>query len=376
MDNNRYPIVKSWAQWPTFWWGLFFFCVINWLVWIFARGVYLGQSRLDSPVSFREIESIAQEITADSRPKVVFLGASSMWGGGGIREVKQTIPALVGAQLATGTVMYNLSFPAARPLDLYLLMYRLRGHVDLFVVDISTAHLGRAYGQGVTADRTKYLRVQNLLATQVKDFIRENPSALRCLNDANIYPKQEIFVNFAPFLPIVQYKDVINRWFFGKHFSLFISDVIGRLLSLRLNNLDTKHWAGIVSPPLDVPPAPGATSTPLSALPEKYQPSLNSCLTQSMAEYVELNRVPVIFYLSPHSPASTALYRTSGFYKEQISWVKTLYGNSFVLDPDTQPILAPGDFYDETHFYPTGHEQLSSWLVAEIKKTRFNNLLR
>jgi hypothetical protein len=208
---------------------MLFFSLINIVVWYLYRGEYQGQSRLDNPVSYREVEEIVHTISNDTRPKIVFLGASSMWGGGGVTLAEQALPVQVATRVATGTVVYNLSFPAARPLDLFLLLYRLQGKANLFVVDINTAHLHKAYGQGVAADRTKYLRLQNLLTTQLKSFTRDNPAAMNCLQVEHIQPSQEIFVDFAPYLPVVRYKDVINRSLFGKHYSLFFSDLIGRV---------------------------------------------------------------------------------------------------------------------------------------------------
>lgn len=375
MDNNSYPKIREWINGTVLVWALIFFGLLNGLVWAVFRNSNTGVKRLESPVSYRELDQIIKTVEADTRPKVVFLGASSIWGGGGISSPAQALPGQFEAFLATGTVAYNISFPAARPLDLYLLLYRLQGKADLFVVDISTAHLGKSYGQGVVADRTKYLRVQNLLQTQISKFKKDNVEAWQCLRDEGINPKLEWFFDFGAIFPIVEYKDAINRVLFGKHFSLFVSDVISRALNVR-PGISAAHWSGLFSAPVDIAPLPGVTSTPNQAPFVPYAPSLNSCVTQAMAEFVVSEKIPAVFYISPHSPIITENYRAAGLYQEQLVWVRSLYGRATVFDPDTARVLYAGDFYDETHFYPAGHQRLAEWLWLQLKETEFKRLFK
>lgn len=336
----------------------------------------MATTRLDTPVSYRELARTIATIEADERPKVIFLGASSMWGGGGVASYEQALPAQVSAFLATGTVAYNLSFPAARPLDLFLLLYRLQGQANLFVVDISTAHLNAAYAQGVTADRTKYLRVQNLLTTQAKKFTQDQPRAQACLQSNNIPVSQEFFVDFSPYIPVIRYADAINRSLFGKHFSLFFSDFLGRAMDVPRSGLNKNHWAGLLATPRDIPPAPGVTSTPLTAPLIPLQPSVNSCISEQMAAFVTAQKMPVVFYFSPHSQVLTESYRQNGSYASTTAWIRARYGQAVVLDPDSTPVLRPGDFYDETHFYPSGHQRLAHWLVEQLRTGEYRALFR
>jgi hypothetical protein len=290
-----------------------------------------------------------------------------MWGGLGIEHAEQSVPYVMKQYLKQDVNVYNLSYPSARPLDELAILSQLK-HVDLVIVDINSGFLTAIYNEGVREDYSKYIRVHNLLSLYRNDIFDKSSSTARCLNAHGLYPTQDYLGSLVSRLPLVKYKDEINYAIFGKHFSLFSEALLAGIVNLVKGDVSGIRWSVLFSPPRDAINNQ-VNQTVLLGPPEKLQPTLNSCLANALGEYVTDSHLPVIFYISPHSPIMTSMERKSPIYSENLMFLESLFSKNvlFNFDAPNNQVVLGDDFVDEVHFNAHGHAALAQALAERLK---------
>lgn len=366
MDNNTYPKIFKIKSWCVVIHTLLFFIAINVIVAYFFNGSIENELRFSSPASFQEMYTIINKIKHDKNKKVIFLGGSAMWGGRGIKEAKDSLPYQFKKFLKDDIEIYDLAYPAARPLDQLLLFSQIKDSADLIIADINTVFLGDYYNEGVIEDYSKYIRTKELLSAYTNDIIKQSPKTMQCLYDRNIKSTQDYLVDATAWLPLLHYKDQINRYLFGKQFSSLFANAINSVIDF-LKFHKKIVWGSLLKPTVDV--FDPQTNNQVSNEPiKKLQPTLNSCILGSFATLVDEMNAPVIFYISPHSTAITALQRKNPIYQENAQFVSRYIGKNILFNFDTEMTNLPPDvFVDEVHFNAKGHTELASMLAKKIK---------
>jgi hypothetical protein len=327
--------------------------------------------------SYQELMSKIEEIKKDKNRKVIFLGASSMWGARGIDRAQDTIPWQFAERTRQGVSVYNLSYPSMRPLDAFIITYLLKDDAHLFVVDISSAYFKKEYTRGVKEDYSKYIRIQRLLLNHQEDFLKHYPEVLACLQTYDVVPRRELYFDSARFIPLMRYKEEINYWLFGKHFSLFINDIVTGIIEIFKPSAEkTTQWNALFKPPKDLPPDKRLLK-PNPFETEKFESSLNECIARQYDVFITNQHIPVVMYISPHSPELTQQERSNPVYDQNIQFIKNVYKGSTLFDLDTTNTLREEEYVDEIHFTVEGHKKLADLLYRKIKDTRlFDGFLK
>lgn len=364
MENNQYPKIFKFTDWTAVWSFIVLFALINILVFLFFKNRIVENKRFHSPASYAEIKNKIELIKKDTNKKIIFLGASAMWGAPGITNAEDTIPLKFANNARDGVSVYNLSFPAARPLDILIMTTLLKDQADLFVIDINSDYFKDDLAQGAKEDRTKYIRVQNLLSANYREIFKENPTVEQCLKNYNLTPPHELFFDISPYIPLVKYKDEINYFLFGKPFPLFFSNIITGVLELFKSGEKQVVWHDIFKPQENLPFNDIKVN---QAIVRPLQTSINSCAANALADYVIKKSMPVIFYVSPHSQESTKLQRLQLQYAQNSNFISDLYKGTNFINLDIAQTVPAGDFMDEMHFNPDGHKRISDALYSFIR---------
>jgi hypothetical protein len=377
MDNNKYPKIFLINSWLILLYFILFFLLFNILAEFLYNKQLSEEMRFKSPASQQEVMSLIEKINNDPRRKIIFLGGSAMWGGLGISRAEDTIPVQFKKHVAPGVGVYNMSYGAARPLDQLLILSQIKNY-DLAIIDVNTRSYSAEANQGVKEDYSKYVRIQALLNAYKDDLFAKSTNIQRCLNASGLYPKQDYTSGLVKYVPLVKYKDEINNRFFGKSFPFVADYLLAGLLGVFKPNKHDWHW-NLVFAPIKDDFTTAENTNILKDPQQKFFPTLNSCIDQAMNQYVYDNNLPVVFYLSPHSPLMTSLQRKDLVYNQNTNFVLGLFSSSTIIDFDssTSSVVPYTAFVDELHFTVVGHKAITEALVSNLKQIfRYSVLLK
>ncbi|MBI2037812.1 MAG: hypothetical protein HYT15_02675 [Candidatus Magasanikbacteria bacterium] len=364
MNQKNYPKILAFLKWSSLVSFVIFFIVVNIAIFFIFKNSPTNYKRLHSPTSYGEIKNKIEAVKRDKNKKIIFLGASSMWGAPGITDAEDTIPFQFARHIAGGVSVYNFSFPSAHPLDVLIITTLLKDQADLFVIDINSDYLKADAVAGAKEDRKKYLRVHRLLSANYRNVFKESSAVEGCLSQYELREPYEIFIDIAPHIPLLKYKDEINYALFGKPFPLFFSNVLNGALELFKSGQKQVVWRDIFKPKEDFP----VNNINIhEGKVEELKPSINSCVSQALAGYIAATNIPAIFYLTPRSPEVTKLQRPQAEYGKNKKFILGLYKNANIIDLDAAQAVASSNFIDEIHFNKTGHKQVAESLVNFIK---------
>lgn len=359
MQQKNYPKIFEFAGWSVLISFAVFFIIINILVFYLLKNTSLNHKRLHSPTSYGEIKNKVELVEKDSNKKIIFLGASAMWGAPGITDADDTVPFQFAKKVKGDVSVYNFSFPAAHPLDVLALSILLKNKADIFFVDINSDYLKPEASVGAKEDRRKYLRVHKLLSANYRAIFKESPEAEGCLQQYGLTQPYEFYFDMSSHIPLLKYKDEINYLFLGKPFQQFFSNILTGILELFKTGAKQVVWKDIFKPHEDFP-VRAVRINDEKVVP--FAPSVNSCVSKAISKFFVKNSIPAIFYVSPHNPEATQLEKVQTQYKANQQFIAGLYAGTLYVDLDEAQPVAPGDFIDEIHFNKKGHEAVAEKL--------------
>jgi hypothetical protein len=92
MHQKNYPKIFEFVRWSAVASFAVCFVIINVVVFYLLKDVSLNHKRLHSPTSYGEIKNKIELVEKDPNKKIIFLGASAMWGAPGITDAEETVP--------------------------------------------------------------------------------------------------------------------------------------------------------------------------------------------------------------------------------------------------------------------------------------------
>lgn len=374
MHQKNYPKIFEFVRWSAVASFAVCFVIINVVVFYLLKDVSLNHKRLHSPTSYGEIKNKIELVEKDPNKKIIFLGASAMWGAPGITDAEETVPFQFAKKIEGDVSVYNFSFPAAHPLDILIMSVLLKNKADLFFIDINSDYLKADSVIGAKEDRRKYLRVYKLLSANYRAVFSESSEVQQCLKQYGLVQPYEAYFDISSYIPLLKYKDEVNYLVLGKPFQQFFANILNGMLEFFKTGEKQVVWKDIFKQHEDFPVKSTRVNT------EKVvalSPSINSCVSQAISSYFVKNNIPAIFYLSPHSPEATRLERSQAQYKENKRFIANLYAGTLFIDLDTVQPITSSDFIDETHFNKTGHAALAEKLFEFMNgRTVFSNIFK
>lgn len=366
MEQNQYPRIFKSVGWITLISFILFFALINFVVWLFFKDRVTVGKRFHSPVSYAEIINKIELVKKDKNKKIIFFGSSPMAGAAGSYSDEDVIPFQFAKNVHSGVSVYDFAYSGGRPFDELIIATLLKDQADLFVFEINATLLRNDMIEGAKEDRTKYLRVQNLLSANYRTIFKENPDVEQCLKSYNLTPPHELFFDISGYVPLIKHKDEVNYLLFGKPFPLFFGSAITGVLELFKHGDKQIVWGEIFKPAKLLPFVKNnvkAIEGPVQLL----ESSISSCIVKALAVYSAKNNVPAVFYLSPHSPEWTRLQRPQRQYAENNNFMLSLVQGVESVDLDTAQTIPAEDFADPDHFNPDGHKKVADALYDFIK---------
>lgn len=359
-------------------WAAIFLILINVSVeYVFGKEVL--PERFHYHAFYEEVTDAIEAVRTETRPTVVFVGGSVLWGAGS-RDAGKSVPAEFARLAGSGIAVYNLAMVAGRPIDAYLISYLLKDSADLIVADYNYEFGLPVTRNRLVSDRGTYVRMGQLYDTFGPEMFQEIPSMEACLTDRGLpIPQHDNRVEadvrsfYERNIPVFRHKDRINDVLFGQH-PLSMIEFVPLRFAQRMRAGETfssTFVAGLFKSPegliKEEPWKPGATPVHPKLPSVVFDANdLQSCLGRAWTAYATSSVRQFTMYLLPNNPAMYPTMHASDIHTRNVQHLRTVFNNVpfYNFDDGT---MSPNSFTDSTHLTASGSAAFAQRLFNVLK---------